>query len=460
MNLKGKLEMKAKRIAGYVRVSHDEQKKYGYSVQAQIERIKRYAEETKSQLVEIYVDEGFTATKMKRPALLKMLDELHLFDVIVFTRLDRFSRNVLQANTMVKTMDEYNVGIKSIEEDDIDTSTADGKFNFDLRVSLAEREAKKTSERIKSVFEFKIKQGQPVSGNQPYGYKIETKDNKKTIIKDPDLIPVIEDAFNYFSKHHTIRGTMTYINGKYDLNKNYNCIHRVITSTEYYGLYEGNPNYYPAYITKEEFEKNQERVKANIKLRKSSKIYLFTSLIKCPFCGHKMVGKYSKRTNKNGTFREYYGYICSNNQRNKACSSGKVINENYILDFLLKNVEKLAKKQIAEVMEVKPAEKTDIPQNRINEILDEMDRLKHSFHKRRITVKEYDRDYEALEKELSNLKKEVPNESDIIILEEFLTSDWKEVYNSLDKENQRALWRNLIKEIKLDKEFKIDVDFL
>ena len=452
--------MKAKRIAGYVRVSHDEQKKYGYSVQAQIERIIRYAEETKSQLVEIYVDEGFTATKMKRPDLLRMLDELDTFDVLVFTRLDRFSRNVLDANNMVKTMEEYNVGIKSIEEEDIDTSTADGKFNFDLRVSLAEREAKKTSERIKSIFEFKIKNGQPVSGNQPYGYKIETKDNKKSIIKDPTLMPIIEDIFNYFAKHHTIRGTMTYINGKYDISKNYNCIHRVITSTEYYGLYEGNPTYYPPYITKEQFERNQELVKANIKERKSSKTYLFTSLIKCPFCGFKMVGKYTKRNNKNGTFREYYGYICSNHQRNKLCPSGKVINEKYFLEYLLENVEELAKKHIAEVMEVKPVEKTDLPQNRINEILEEMDRVKYSFHKKRISIQEYDRDYEALERELATLQKEVPKESDITILEEFLRSDWRTVYDSLDKENQRALWRNLIKEIKLDKNFKIDVDFL
>ena len=452
--------MRAKRIAGYVRVSHDEQKKYGYSIQAQIERIERYAEETKSQLVEIYVDEGFTATKMKRPDLLRMLDNLHTFDVLVFTRLDRFSRNVLQANTMVKTMEEYNVGIKSIEEEDIDTSTADGKFNFDLRVSLAEREAKKGSERIRSIFEFKIKNGQPISGNQPYGYKIETKDNKKTIIKDDSLIPVVEDIFSHFAKHHTVRGTMTYINGKYDINKNYNCIHRVLTNTEYYGLYEGNPNYYPPFITKEQYERNQKLIKANIKERKSAKYYLFTSLIKCPFCGWKMVGKYSKRNNKNGTFREYYGYICSNNQRNKMCSSGKVINEKLILDYLLENVEELAKRHIAEVMEVKPIEKTDLPQNRINEILDEMDRIKHSFHKRRITVQEYDRDFEALERELANLQKEVPNEDDITILEEFLQSNWREIYDSLDKENQRALWRNLIKEIKLDKEINIDVDFL
>ena len=91
---------------------------------------------------------------MKRPDLLRMLDNLDTFDILIFTRLDRFSRNVLQANKMVEIMDEYNVAIKSIEEDDIDTSTADGRFNFNLRVSLAQREAEKTSERIKSIFEF------------------------------------------------------------------------------------------------------------------------------------------------------------------------------------------------------------------------------------------------------------------------------------------------------------------
>ena len=75
-------------------------------------------------------------------------------------------------------------------------------------------------------------------------------------------------------------------------------------------------------------------------------------------------------------------------------------------------------------------------------------------------LKQYENESIALEKELANLQKEVPKESDITILEEFLQSNWKEVYHSLDKENQRALWRNLIKEIKLDEEFKIDVDFL
>ena len=453
--------MKAKRIAGYVRVSTDEQKKYGYSVQAQIERIERYAEETKSQLVEMYVDEGFTATKMKRPDLLRMLDDLGTFDILVFTRLDRFSRNVLQANKMVEMMEEFDVSIKSIEESDIDTTTADGKFQFDLRVSLAEREAKKTSERIKSVFEFKIKNGQPISGVQPYGYTIETiSEKEKNIIKDKNTEHIVEDIFKHFAIHHSVRRTMLYINEKYNLDRSYNTFLKIITDTEYYGEYEGNLTYYPPYITKEEFLKNQNRLKAQVKTGRYKQTYLFTSLLYCPVCGNKLIGKYTRRKNKNGTIKEYWSYACGKNQKEGKCSNKRCINENYVLEYLFENVEELAKKHIAEVMEVKPIEVEDNSGKKIKEILEEIDRLNYMFQKKRKSVEEYDKEYEALEKELSDLQLIKPVEKDITILEEFLQSNWKEIYNTLNRENQRALWRNLIKEIRFKEDWKIDVTFL
>ena len=46
-----------------------------------------------------------------------------------------------------------------IDEDDIDTSTADGMFMFNLKVSLAQRELAKGSERIITVFDYKVKNG-------------------------------------------------------------------------------------------------------------------------------------------------------------------------------------------------------------------------------------------------------------------------------------------------------------
>lgn len=54
------------RVAGYARVSTDEQKKYGYSIQAQIDEIKNWCSEHNHQLQHIYIDEGYSASTYER----------------------------------------------------------------------------------------------------------------------------------------------------------------------------------------------------------------------------------------------------------------------------------------------------------------------------------------------------------------------------------------------------------
>ena len=448
-----------KRIAGYGRVSTDEQKKYGYSISAQIEKIERYTEEKGYELVDMYVDEGYTATNMKRPALMKLLENLHLYDMVVFTRLDRFSRNVLDANNMVKVMDKIGVAIKSIEEDDISTETADGKFNFNLRVSLAEREAQKTSERIKSIFEYKIANKQPIAGTQPYGYKvIDLPNGKKTVGKDPDLIPIVEDIFKYFLVFHSVRRVMFYVNEKYNLNRGYNTYNKIITDKEYYGEYKGNPDYYDPYITKEQWKRNQEIMKSNIRVGENKFVYLFTALLYCPTCGSKMVGKHTfadKRYN-----REYWHYQCPKAHRDNKCPNGKMINENAILEYLLENVEDLARDYIAEVIEVQALETEYSPELRIKELREKIKRITDAYIDGRKTKHEYEKECSAVEKEIGRLELRQPNKTNITILEEFLNSDWREIYDSLDKEHQRSLWRNLIKRIDFDEEFNPIITFL
>lgn len=203
------------RVAGYVRVSTDEQKKFGYSIQAQCDEIERWCKSTDNQLIKLYIDEGYSASTMNRPQLKEMLNNLRDLDIIVFTRLDRLSRNVFEANTMLKLLDQHNVAMKAICEDDIDTSTANGLFIFNLKVNLAQHELDKGSERIKAVFDFKIKAGQPVTGSLPYGYKIDNSANTKRIIKDEETEHIVNDIFSHFETHHSVRATTMHINEKW-----------------------------------------------------------------------------------------------------------------------------------------------------------------------------------------------------------------------------------------------------
>ena len=79
--------------------------------------------------------------------------------------------------------------MKAIDEDDIDTSTADGTFIFNLKVSLAQREIGKTSERIQFVFNNKREKGEATSGTKKYGYDIV---NKKYVINEDEANNIIK----------------------------------------------------------------------------------------------------------------------------------------------------------------------------------------------------------------------------------------------------------------------------
>ena len=155
-----------KYVACYCRVSTDEQKKFGFSIQAQKDALEKYCK-INNYKYEFYIDEGISASSMKkREALNEMLNKCNVYDMILFTKLDRLSRNVLDANTINKILQNNNCTMKAIDEEDIDTTTADGTFIFNLKVSLAQREIEKTSERINFVFKNKRERGEVTSGTK------------------------------------------------------------------------------------------------------------------------------------------------------------------------------------------------------------------------------------------------------------------------------------------------------
>lgn len=450
--------MKPIRTAILARVSHDEQAKFGFSIENQLDKLRTYAKENNLLLVDEYVDEGFSAGSMKRPELQRLLSDLDRIDLIIFTRLDRFSRNVLDANEMVKLFLRKKVSIKAIEEDDIDTSTADGMFMFNLKVSLAQRELAKGSERINTVFEYKVKQGQPLTGNLAWGYKIEEDENgTKRVVKDKEIAPIIEDAFRHFMVYHSIRQTSLYINEKYNLNRVYNTYNRLLKNPIYAGVYRGNQNYCEPYITFETHLMVKELMKKNIKVRKKcNRAYLFTGLLVCPDCKTKMNAIYYKK--KSG--KEYIYYRCQKRMKSDLCHDDILhnIREDVIEEYLLNNIELEIQKYIYDAsVELDKAPK---PKVNIKEITDEMDRLTIAFRKGRVKEKEYDHDYEILEKQLADAQKELPQEEDLSSLEAFLNSGWKNVYDSLSREDKRALFRTVIKEITKNDKGKWDLKLL
>lgn len=449
------MSQKILKVAGYCRVSHDEQKKFGYSISAQVETIEKWATDKGHKIVNMYVDEGYSASNMDRPQLQEMLANLHEIDAIVFTRIDRLSRNVLEANKMLDTLRQNDVDMIATSEDNVDTTTANGIFLFNLKVNLAEHELNKGSERIKAVFDYKIKNGQPISGAVPYGYKIVTIDGVKRVVKDEATRHIVEDIFDYFLTHQSIHKTVVHINQKYNLKRCYETYSKLLKKEFYYGSYRGNDNFAEPYIDRATYDRIQEILKSNIRVKKRAFTYLFTGLVKCIECGRTMTGLETTYKNKH-----FFYYRCEYRYSDHQCDNTILAREQIIESYLLENLDHLLNTHILEV-EMLDSDIKDNTQAKIKGLKAELENLNYMFMKKRIDVKTYDRLYEQTDAEIKKLKANAPKRSNTSLYREFLTSGWRNIYDGMSRANKRVFWRGIIKEIRTSVDNKhVFVEFL
>ena len=63
------------RVGGYVRVSTDEQKENGYSIDAQLRMINDHCKKNNYSIVDIYNDAGHSGKDLMRPAMQRLLND-------------------------------------------------------------------------------------------------------------------------------------------------------------------------------------------------------------------------------------------------------------------------------------------------------------------------------------------------------------------------------------------------
>jgi DNA invertase Pin-like site-specific DNA recombinase len=124
-------------IVGYARVSTQDQ-----NLQMQIDALQN------AGCFEIF-EEKITGTKKDRPALNEMIKMLRHGDRVVVYKLDRISRSTKHLIELVELFEEKGVEFVSVQ-DNIDTSTAMGRFFFRIMASIAELERDIISERTKA----------------------------------------------------------------------------------------------------------------------------------------------------------------------------------------------------------------------------------------------------------------------------------------------------------------------
>jgi len=204
------MDAEINRIAIYTRVSTEDQAKEGFSLDAQLEKLRSYCKARDWIIAGEYIDDGYSGRNVKRPAYYKMMDELDKWDILLVIKMDRIHRNSKNFMLMMEDLKKDGKEFVSMTES-LDTSTAMGRFVMDIIQRIAQLESEQIGERVYIGMEQKAKTNGGILGfNIPYGYFYE---NGKLIIKDDEACQV-KNIFNLYLDGYSMKKISELLNEK------------------------------------------------------------------------------------------------------------------------------------------------------------------------------------------------------------------------------------------------------
>ena len=189
--------MKKKECYIYTRVSTSMQVD-GYSLDAQKDKLRKYADFQDMVIVGEYSDEGKSGKSVEgRSEFLQMLRDIeegkdHVSFVLVF-KLSRFGRNAADVLTSLQKMQDFGANLICVE-DGIDSSKDSGKLMISVLSAVAEIERENILVQTMEGHRQKAREGKWNGGFAPYGYKL--VDGELEIAEDEaEIIRIIYDKF-------------------------------------------------------------------------------------------------------------------------------------------------------------------------------------------------------------------------------------------------------------------------
>lgn len=425
------------RAALYVRVSTEEQVMHGISLGAQRDRLLQFAEENNLIVVDIYEDEGISARKKytKRPEMCRMLADVQkgLIDIIIFIKLDRWFRNVADFYEVQQILDKNNVNWIATEED-YDTTTANGRLHLNIKLSIAQDEADRTSERIKFVIAAKKARGEEWSVSHSIGFKIVDK----KLVVDNETAPIVRTVFEEYLKNRSYYNLSDILKEKYNYNISVKQIQLMLV----------NERYRNVIVDEKLFDAVKEMRQFKSMRKPTNYPYLFNSLIICGDCGHHINSDYHFQCGK-----PYVYYRCRYARDKKyagVCNNRTRLNEKQIENWLLNNlVSEL------ENYNLKISKQKKIPEKNTSKIKKKMEKLKDLYLNDLIDRDVYEKDYTALKAELTKIEainKSIATPVDVDVVKTAL-----EAYQGLTQEHKSQFWKMLIKNLVINSDGSFSV---
>ncbi len=453
----------AVRAALYIRVSTEEQAVHGLSIDAQRDALDAWAAESKVRVAGHYMDAGISARKpaSKRPELQRLLEDVRAgkIDLIVFTKLDRWFRNIAEYYKVQEVLEKHHVDWRTIHED-YDTSTASGRLKINIMLSVAQDEADRTSERIKAVFEAKKERLEPCTGRLPTGYKME---NKK-IVKDPEMEGAVTCFFDSFLASRSIEKARRAVEAQHGILFTYYHARIMLYKEAYCGRFQGIDGMCPPYITSAQYDEICANRRRAERKSKADRVYLFTGIMFCSECGRRFGAHTSGHMLKSGVWDDGIAYNCRGKYNNGDCGNGVNIRECVIENFLLQNVDEELRKFVCNLEYLASAQR---PQKNFREdrakLKKKLSRLKDLYVDAIIDLELYRKDYTALTAELDALaaeeKKAATPVPSAARLQSIFPLGWQELYKYLERADRQAFWRSAVDKILIHPTRQITISF-
>lgn len=184
------------RAALYARVSTEEQAVTGYSLDAQLEKMRMYCEIQNLTITGEYVDDGYSGTNTRRPAYRHMFspEERKKWDILIVLKMDRIHRNSKEFILMMEDLKKHNQEFISTYEK-FNTKAAVGRFALDMIQRIAQLESEQIGERTYIGMRQKAETNGGVMGfNPPFGYGLE--DGELFAIEDE--LETVRDIYSMY----------------------------------------------------------------------------------------------------------------------------------------------------------------------------------------------------------------------------------------------------------------------
>ena len=397
----------------YIRVSTEDQAREGFSLGEQEEKLLQLCNFKDLEVYKVYKDAGISAKDMEhRPQFQAMLQDMKegKINYIVAYKLDRITRSVRDLEELISVLEQYNCFLLC-DRDDVNTSTANGRFFVRMLTVLSQLEIEIVSERTKFGLNGAIKSGH-IPGQRPFGYK--SADDKRMII-DNATRPYVEKIFDMYLEGKSFQQIANYFkkNNIYPKKKwRDTTIQKIIDNKIYMGDYEQYKrigkqenlepivymNVVEPIISRAKWEECQMQKERNQRTYTRDRIYTFFQRLKCPDCGRIMKCKGS-----GGTKRKYMYYTCEHCHINFNESHVEKLLKNFIYDLL--EYDMAVKKFFLPILEDKNSKiDTNSIDKEIRSLEKQRERIKQAYIKGIVEMDDFKEDYKLIEDKLANLE--------------------------------------------------------